>query len=106
MEPKKRKNSKEHEDPEISNIEESSTQNKKRLLPKKADFRMRAHVNPLKDTPFPQYTNFYLDDFTIKSPLNPDYVDWGIHFPKFFGGNDDENHKLCLNSTYYRNFSN
>lgn len=53
MEPKKRKNSKEHEDPEISNIEDASTQNKKRLLPKKADFRMRAHVNPLKDTPFP-----------------------------------------------------
>lgn len=52
MEPKRKKDSKE-EDPEILKIEEESLQKKKRLLPKKADFRMRAHVNPLKDTPFP-----------------------------------------------------
>jgi len=25
-------------------------------------------------------------------------VDWGVHYPKFFGGSDAENHALCLNS--------
>lgn len=25
----------------------------KRLMPRKSDFRMRAHINPLNDTPFP-----------------------------------------------------
>jgi hypothetical protein len=38
---------------EINKLEEHSTQTKKRLMPKKADFRMRAHINPLSDTPFP-----------------------------------------------------
>lgn len=38
---------------DIKQIEENSMQAKKRLIPKKGDFRMRAHVNPLKDTPFP-----------------------------------------------------
>ena len=53
MESKKRKKSLDNQDPEISQMEQDSIQAKKRLLPKKADFRMRAHVNPLKDTPFP-----------------------------------------------------
>ena len=33
-----------------------------------------------------------------KSPLNPDYVDWGIHYPKFFGRTDIDDHSLYLNS--------
>ena len=49
----KRKASPNKEDSEISKLEQDAIQAKKRLLPKKADFRMRAHVNPLKDTPFP-----------------------------------------------------
>ena len=40
-------------------------------LPKRADYRMRAHCNPLSDTAFP-------------FPLNPNYVDWSKFFPKYF----------------------
>ena len=53
MENKKRKPSPENSDPDISQIEQDALKAKKRLLPKKADFRMRANVNPLKDTAFP-----------------------------------------------------
>eukprot|EP01017_Pseudomicrothorax_dubius_P031192 TRINITY_DN3957_c0_g2_i2.p1 TRINITY_DN3957_c0_g2~~TRINITY_DN3957_c0_g2_i2.p1 ORF type:complete len:302 (+),score=81.72 TRINITY_DN3957_c0_g2_i2:51-956(+) len=60
----------------------------KRLMPKKADFRMRAHINPLNDTPFPY-------------PKNPDYVNWKLHFPLFFGGTEEENKALYLNTMDY-----
>lgn len=46
----KRKNP---ENEDIKMIEKAALEEKKRLLPKKGNFRMRAHVNPLKDTPFP-----------------------------------------------------
>lgn len=99
MESKKRKKSSDKTDSEILKLEQESLKTKKRLLPKKADFRMRAHVNPLKDTAFPQ---FIPPDFLIKkmyfSPINPDFVDWSIHYPKFFGGTDEENQRLFLNS--------
>ena len=52
MESKKRKLS-DDELEEIGKIEQEALKAKKRLLPKKADFRMRAHVNVLKDTPWP-----------------------------------------------------
>ena len=45
-------------------------------MPKKADFRMHAHCNPLIETMFPY-------------PLNPDYVDWGVHFPSYLGMSED-----------------
>ena len=38
---------------EIEKIENATLQKKKRLMPKKGDFRMRAHINPLNDTPYP-----------------------------------------------------
>jgi hypothetical protein len=41
-------------DDEISDLEAlATTKKKQRLMPKKADHRMRAHINPLSDTPFP-----------------------------------------------------
>ena len=43
-------------------------------MPKRADYRMRAHINPLNATPFAY-------------PLNPSYVDWKSHFPAVLGGN-------------------
>lgn len=39
--------------------------------PKKADFRQRAHCNPLSD---------FVDCY----PISPDYVDWSVHFPSAF----------------------
>ena len=44
-----------------------------RLLPKKKDYRMRAHINPLNTTPFPY-------------PPHHSYVDWQAHYPLHFGG--------------------
>eukprot|EP00439_Symbiodinium_sp_Y106_P077992 s2628_g16.t2 len=41
--------------------------------PKKADFRQRAHCNPLCD-----WGDCY--------PASPDHVDWSVHFPSFFEG--------------------
>ena len=37
-------------------------------MPKRADFRMHAHVNPLNETLFPY-------------PLNYTHVDWSNHYP-------------------------
>jgi tRNA (guanine-N7-)-methyltransferase len=39
--------------------------------PKKADFRQRAHCNPLSD-------------FVDKYPVSPDHVDWSVHYAEFF----------------------
>lgn len=40
-------------------------------VPKKRNYRVRAHCNPLSDTPFP-------------FPLNPSNVNWTYHFPNQF----------------------
>ncbi|EAR97720.2 tRNA (guanine-N(7))-methyltransferase (macronuclear) [Tetrahymena thermophila SB210] len=75
-----------NEKPDHSELEQSSTiQKKQRLMPKRGEYRMRAHINPLNDTPFPY-------------PLNPDYVNWKIHYPKFFDGTDEENQKVFCNT--------
>lgn len=39
--------------------------------PKKADFRQRAHCNPLSD-------------FVDMYPLTPNHVDWSVHYPEVF----------------------
>mmetsp|Transcript_8341 Transcript_8341/g.15176 ORF Transcript_8341/g.15176 Transcript_8341/m.15176 type:complete len:289 (+) Transcript_8341:55-921(+) len=44
--------------------------------PKKADFRQRAHCNPLCD-----WGDCY--------PASPDNVDWSVHFPHFFARNTE-----------------
>lgn len=48
--------------------EEVSKKEKAEVLPKKRNYRMRAHCNVLSDTAFP-------------FPLNPDWVDWTYHYP-------------------------
>eukprot|EP01066_Platyproteum_vivax_P020050 Platyproteum_vivax@DN7831_c0_g1_i1.p1 len=40
--------------------------------PKKAHYRQRAHCNPLTDS-------------GIHAPLNPDCVNWAVHYPAHFG---------------------
>jgi tRNA (guanine-N7-)-methyltransferase len=61
-------------------------------LPKKADYRMRAHCNPLSDTAFP-------------FPLNPDYVDWSKFYPQHFKDSSKQKEltldKLYLNTKEY-----
>lgn len=74
---------------EIEAIEGNATQSKKvRLMPRKREFRSRAHINPLNETEFP-------------TPLNPDYVNWRIHYPKFFGGQKEEYGKVFTNTQTY-----
>jgi len=58
-----------------SSIRERSRKREKIEKPKKADFRQRAHCNPLSD-----YVDMY--------PLSPEHVDWSIHYPEFFAGAD------------------
>lgn len=40
-------------------------------MPKKGNYRMHAHINPFNETLFP-------------FPLNPDFVNWSIHYPLYF----------------------
>jgi tRNA (guanine-N7-)-methyltransferase len=54
-------------------------------MPKKAEYRMRAHINPFNDTPFPY-------------PLNPNYVNWSLHYPKFFNLPQEDNEKIYCNT--------
>lgn len=58
--------------------------------PKKADFRQRAHCNPLCD-----WGDCY--------PVSPDHVDWSVHFPKFFPGSPGSGVEdaLLLNTSEY-----
>ena len=57
-------------------------------MPKKRDFRMHAHCNPLVETYFPY-------------PLNPSYVDWSINYPQKYGKSQDEYSKIKLNTLEY-----
>lgn len=55
----------------------------KRLLPKKGEYRMRAHMNPFNKTTYP-------------FPSDHTFVDWSKHFPKRFGLSEEENiHPYC-----------
>lgn len=57
-----------------------------RLLPKKADYRMRAHINPLSSTTFPY-------------PAHHTYVDWKNHYPKYFGMSSEQNTSIITCNT-------
>ena len=47
----------------------------KRLVPKKGEYRMRAHMNPFNKATYPY-------------PVDRNYVDWSKHFPNRFGRQD------------------
>lgn len=52
---------------------------------------MRAHINPL-------------NELTIPVPLNPDYAEWELHYPSFFGIPNNNNNLMVNNSkriTYF-----
>lgn len=54
-------------------------------MPKKSKFRTRAHVNPM-------------GDLNIPTPLNPDYIDWSLHYPSFFGIADNRKNQMFANT--------
>jgi tRNA (guanine-N7-)-methyltransferase len=62
-----------------------------RLIPKKKDYRMRAHINPLNTTPFP-------------FPAHHTFVDWKAHYPLYYGGSMEENHKAYCNTVEHPSF--
>ncbi len=70
-----------------SDIDENGSKKVKadRLLPKKADYRMRAHINPLNTTNFPY-------------PHHWSYVSWKEHYPLLFGGSETENQEIHCNT--------
>mmetsp|Transcript_21214 Transcript_21214/g.41487 ORF Transcript_21214/g.41487 Transcript_21214/m.41487 type:complete len:322 (+) Transcript_21214:35-1000(+) len=61
---------------ESSDTAAASCRPEKIEKPKKADFRQRAHCNPLSD---------FVDCY----PISPDHVDWSVHFPDVFGAAAD-----------------
>ncbi|WZZ01148.1 hypothetical protein YC2023_073476 [Brassica napus] len=61
----------------IMESETKPTFSKSTGLPRKRFYRARAHSNPLSDSHFP-------------IPISPSHVDFSLHFPKFFGANNEE----------------
>lgn len=61
------------------------------LMPKKKDYRMRAHINPLNTTPFPY-------------PPHHTFVDWKGHYPLHFGGTQEENKIAYCNTVEHPSF--
>ncbi|CAI2374414.1 unnamed protein product [Moneuplotes crassus] len=54
-------------------------------MPKKTKYRMRAHVNPLNEPKFP-------------FPLSPEWVDWSLHYPAYFGKLDNNGDRIVCNT--------
>lgn len=57
-------------------------------MPKKAKYRMRAHINPL---------NVFREAY----PPSPEWVDWSLHFPAAFGKLDNNDDKKYVNTKLY-----
>ena len=57
-------------------------------MPKKSNFRMHAHINPLSAPQFPV-------------PFKPSYVDWSLHFPAAYGVADNNGDKVVCNTHQY-----
>jgi len=58
-----------------------------RIIPRRGDFRMRAHINPF-NTPF------------FPFPPHPTYVDWKLHFPLHFQGDVNDTRLHCNTDQY------
>lgn len=58
-----------------------------RIIPRRGDFRMRAHINPF-NTPF------------FPFPPHPTYVDWKLHFPLHFQGDVNDSRIHCNTDQY------
>lgn len=54
-------------------------------MPKKAKHRMRAHINPM-------------NEIHIPVPKNPDYSNWKLHYPSFFGIENNNNDQIVVNT--------
>jgi hypothetical protein len=54
-------------------------------MPKKNKHRMRAHINPM-------------NDLSIAHPKNPKYTHWSLHFPSFFGIQNNNNDQIAVNT--------
>lgn len=50
-------------------------------MPKKTKYRMRAHINPLNTFGYPV-------------PKSPEWVDWKLHYPAFYGKLDNNDDKI------------
>ena len=54
-------------------------------MPKKAKHRMRAHINPM-------------NEINIPVPKNPNYANWQLHYPSFFGSQDNNADRISVNT--------
>ena len=54
-------------------------------MPKKNKHRMRAHINPM-------------NEITIPVPKNPNFSQWHLHVPKFFGIPENNKDRIVVNT--------
>ena len=82
------------EEKEVKNVKDLviiDTMGKKRSyvnMPKKTKYRMRAHINPL-------------NEFKHPIPPSPEWVDWSLHYPAFYGILDNNGDKKYCNTPVY-----
>ena len=54
-------------------------------MPKKNKHRMRAHINPM-------------NEISIPVPKNPNFSQWHLHFPSFYGISQNNNDRIVVNT--------
>lgn len=54
-------------------------------MPRKTNFRMHAHINPF-------------NPLNCDHPINSRFVDWSVHYPLFYGINDNNKNKIVVNT--------
>mmetsp|Transcript_16375 Transcript_16375/g.27709 ORF Transcript_16375/g.27709 Transcript_16375/m.27709 type:complete len:182 (+) Transcript_16375:121-666(+) len=54
-------------------------------MPKKGKHRMRAHINPM-------------NEISIPLPRNPQYTQWHMHYPSFFGMQNNNEDRIVVNT--------
>lgn len=57
-------------------------------MPKKNKHRMRAHINPM-------------NELHIPVPMNPSFAQWHMHYPGFFGIENNNGDKIVVNTGKY-----
>ena len=57
-------------------------------MPKKSEHRMHAHINPFTPLHMP-------------TPRNPNFADWSLHYPSFYGNSDNNANRIVVNTKQY-----
>ncbi|MCQ2817071.1 MAG: tRNA (guanosine(46)-N7)-methyltransferase TrmB, partial [archaeon] len=93
---------------EIIEIKDDSEENKDSMeveQNKESDQEMEINENNSKNVPFPHKSNYrmraHCNPFSLNSlpyPFSPECVDWSLHFPTYFEGENSKAKELFLNT--------